>query len=63
MQTAQLFPVGFSCAEKPTGNNCAGIKINSANEKSTGNNCAGIKVDFAQLEIIVQSAFGAAQFI
>ena len=35
----------------------------SAHEKPTGNNCAGIMVNSAQLEITVQSAFGAAQFI
>jgi hypothetical protein len=49
--------------EKPTGNNCAGIKVNSAHENPTGNNYAGIKINSAQLEITVQSAFGAAQFI
>ena len=35
----------------------------SAHEKPTGNDCAGVKVNSAQLEITVQSAFGAAQFI
>ena len=68
---AQSFPVGFSCAEKlynsahekPTGNDCAEIKVNFAYEKPTGNNCAGIKVNSEKLEITVQSAFWAAQFI
>ena len=41
----------------------AGIKVNFAHENPIGNNCAGIKVNSTQLEITVQSAFGAAQFI
>ena len=60
-KVVQLY--NFSAHEKPTGDDCAGIKVNSAHEKPTGNNCAGIKVNSAQLEITVQSAFGAAQFI
>ena len=60
-KVVQLY--NFSGHEKPTGNDCAGIKVNFAHEKLTGNNCAGIKVNSAQLEITVQSAFGAAQFI
>ena len=43
----------FSAHEKPTGNDCAGIKVNFAHEKPTGNNCAGIKVNSAQMEITV----------
>ena len=60
-KVVQLY--NFSAHKKPTGNDCAGIKVNSAHEKPTGNNCAGIKVNSAQLEITVQSTFGAAQFI
>ena len=60
-KVVQLY--NFSAHEKPTGNDCAGIKVNSAHEKPTENNCAGIKVNSAQLEITVQSAFGAVQFI
>ena len=41
----QLFPVGFSYAEKLY--NCTTFKHT---KKTTGNNCAGIKVNSAQLE-------------
>ena len=60
LPVVQLY--NFSAHEKATGNDCAGIKINSAHEKPTGNHCAGMKVtsNSAQLEM---SAFGAAQFI
>ena len=70
---AQSFPVGFSCAEKLY--NCTTfqhtknrlemtvqeLKLILHTKKTTGNNCAGIKSNSAQLEITVQSAFGAAQ--